>query len=75
MVRTVTDVVSHCTVPMSTLAIMHDWLKTCMGNRPDCNVPHGAENWYPTRLLDCGSPGNLDTHCRLIDTNDEDVQG
>ncbi|KAK7995007.1 hypothetical protein PG990_013780 [Apiospora arundinis] len=46
-----------------------------MANHSQCNILREKKSWYPTRLIDCGDYGGLNTHCRLIETRDSSVQG
>lgn len=52
-----------------------EWISNCVKNHSECNDINTEGDWYPTRLLDCGSIANTDPRCTLIETKSNLVTG
>ncbi|KAF6817732.1 hypothetical protein CMUS01_12029 [Colletotrichum musicola] len=56
---------------VETLLLAKRWVTECVENHDQCKAsPCTDTDWYPTRLLDCGPPGEEKSRCRLITTKD-----
>lgn len=69
---------SHCesTKSPETIATAKRWINKCITSHELCPKTSPTDTqWYPTRLLDCGSSNNSGLQCRIIDTNNSKLLG
>ncbi|KAL6407060.1 heterokaryon incompatibility protein [Ilyonectria robusta] len=63
------------TMSAKTFSLAKNWIKDCVANHQQCNKVTPGKRWYPTRLLELGSPDRPGRHWRLIETNHVAVEG
>ncbi|KAL5625662.1 hypothetical protein FOBRF1_000005 [Fusarium oxysporum] len=63
------------TKSLETLSLAQSWIADCVANHQQCNKSVTRKNWYPTRLLDCGSAKDSDPWYRLIETKNFAIDG
>ena len=68
-------VLSSNTRSDETLSQARSWLERCVASHHSCSNSTDPENWYPSRLLDCGPKGNSVLYCRLIATDGANLHG
>ncbi|KAF1731244.1 hypothetical protein CRV24_009323 [Beauveria bassiana] len=51
----------------ATLTLARRWITDCAAHHQQCKTSSRENRFYPTRLLDCGSPGASDIRCHLIE--------
>ncbi|KAF4425427.1 hypothetical protein CGCFRS4_v009274 [Colletotrichum fructicola] len=61
---------SENTKSSETIATAKGWINKCIESHEPCSqISPTDDQWYPTRLLDCGSPNDSSVQCRIIDTS------
>ncbi|KAF6826248.1 heterokaryon incompatibility protein [Colletotrichum plurivorum] len=56
---------------LETLLLAKRWVTECVETHDQCKASRCTDTgWYPTRLIDCGPPGEERPRCRLITTKD-----
>ncbi|KAF4832587.1 hypothetical protein CGCSCA4_v013615 [Colletotrichum siamense] len=64
------DLHSESTKSPETIATAKGWINKCITSHELCPKTSPTDTqWYPTRLLDCGSSNDPGLQCRIIDTN------
>ncbi|KAK1852015.1 hypothetical protein CCHR01_05351 [Colletotrichum chrysophilum] len=59
-----------------TIATAKGWINKCIESHEPCSqISPTDDQWYPTRLLDCGSPNDSSVQCRIIDTSISKLHG
>lgn len=59
----------------ATLSTAKEWISNCVRNHLKCKDVNPERDWYPTRLLDCGSQADTDRRCTLVETGTNVVTG
>ncbi|KAH6972470.1 heterokaryon incompatibility protein [Ilyonectria sp. MPI-CAGE-AT-0026] len=73
--RNIGDGLSENTLSAKTFSLAKNWITDCAANHQQCNKATPGKGWYPTRLLELGSPDRPGRHWRLIETNHVAVEG